>query len=55
MENKLQWLKIFIKVSIIRWYFQILQIHTYVIIIAILKRKHVVSRFPMTSSIFAPF
>ena len=55
MENKLQWLKIFVKVSIIRWYFQNLQIHTDVIIIAVLRRKHVVSKFPMTSSIFAPF
>ena len=44
MEHILQCLKIFVNVFIIRWLFQNLQIHTYVIIIAIVRRTHVGSR-----------
>ena len=44
MKNILEWLKSFVNVSIIRWKFQNLQIQTYVIIIAIVRRQHVISR-----------
>ena len=44
MENIVQWLKMSVKYSFTWWYFQNSQTHTYVIIIAIVKRKNVVSR-----------
>ena len=44
MENIVQWLKMSDKVSFTLWYFQNLQIYTYIIIIAIVMRKNVVSR-----------
>ena len=44
MENIVQSLKMSVKFSFTWWYIQNSQIHTYVIIIAIVKRKNVVSR-----------
>ena len=44
MENIVKWLKMSVKFSFTWWYFQNSQIHTYVIIIAIVKWKNVVSR-----------
>ena len=44
MENIVQGLKMFVKFSFTWWYFQNSQIHIYVIFIAIVRRKNVVSR-----------
>ena len=44
MENIVQWLKMSVIVSFTGWYFQNLQIHTYIIIIAIVRQKNVVSK-----------